>query len=101
MTCLAHPAAANQTFLVADGEDMSTPELLRRVSEALGKAPRLLPVPIWLLEAGAMLLGKRAAVHRLCGSLHIDISKAQALLNWTPPQSVDQAIRLTARHFLG
>lgn len=100
ITCLVHPSAANQTFLVADGEDLSTPELFRRTGEALGKPSRLLPVPVGMLETGARLLGKRAVVQRLCGSLHVDISKARMLLGWNPPQSVDQALRLTAHHFL-
>lgn len=100
ITCLVHPSAANQTFLVADGEDLSTPELFRRTAEALGKPSRLLPVPVGMLETGARLLGKRAVVQRLCGSLHVDISKARILLGWNPPQSVDQALRLTAHHFL-
>jgi UDP-glucose 4-epimerase len=100
ITCLGHPSAANQTFLAADGEDLSTPELLRRTGEALGKPSRLLPVPGWILEAGAVLVGKRAVAQRLCGSLQVDISKARVLLGWNPPQSVDQALRLTAHHFL-
>lgn len=100
VTCLDHPSAVNQIFLVADGEDLSTPELLRRTGEALGKPSRLLPMPVWMLEAGARLLGKRAVVQRLCGSLHVDISKARMILAWNPPQSVDQALRLTAHHFL-
>lgn len=100
VTCLVHPSAVNQTFLVADGEDLSTPELFRRTGEALGKPSRLLPVPVGILEIGARLLGKRAVVQRLCGSLHVDISKARMLLGWNPPQSVDQALRLTAHHFL-
>lgn len=69
VTCLDHPAAANQTFLVSDGEDLSTTELLRRMGSALGKPARLLPVPSWMLEAGAAMLGKQALVQRLCGSL--------------------------------
>jgi len=100
ITCLGHPSAANQTFLAADGEDLSTPELLRRTGEALGKPARLLPVPGRILEAGAALVGKRAVAQRLCGSLRVDINKARVLLGWNPPQSVDQALRLTARHFL-
>lgn len=100
VTCIDHPAAANQTFLVSDGEDLSTTELLRRMGVALGKPARLLPVPSWLLEAGAALLGKQALAQRLCGSLQVDISKTRELLNWTPPVSVDEALRKTAKHFL-
>lgn len=100
VTCIDHPAAANQTFLVSDGEDLSTSELLRRMGAALGKPARLLPVPSWLLEAGAAMLGKKALSQRLCGSLQVDIGKARELLNWTPPVSVDEALHKTARHFL-
>ncbi len=98
-TCIEHPSAANQTFLVSDGEDLSTTELLRRMALALGKPAWLLPVPVWLLEAGAGLLGKRALAQRLCGSLEVDISKTQELLNWSPPICVDEALRRTAESF--
>lgn len=100
MTCIDHPAAANQTFLVSDGEDLSTTELLHRMGAALGKPARLLPVPSWLLETGAAVLGKQALSQRLCGSLQVEIGKTQKLLNWTPPVSVDEALRKTAKHFL-
>jgi len=100
VTCIDHPAAANQTFLVSDGEDLSTSELLRRMAVALGKSARLLPVPSWLLETGAAMLGKQALAQRLCGSLQVDISKTRELLGWTPPVSVDQALANTAEDFL-
>lgn len=97
--CIENPVAANQTFLVSDGEDLSTTELLRRMALALGKPAWLLPVPVWLLEAGACLLGKRAVAQRLCGSLQVDISKTRELLNWSPPIGVDEALRRTAESF--
>jgi len=100
VTCIDHPAAANQTFLVSDGEDLSTSELLRRMGVALGKPARLLPVPSGLLEQGARLLGKQALAQRLCGSLQVDISKTRELLDWTPPVSVDEALDKTAKYFL-
>ncbi len=96
-TCVAHPAAANQTFVVSDGDDLSTPELVRRVAAALGRSPRLLPVPEALLRAGAALVGRRAAIDRLCGNLQIDNRKASELLGWTPPVGVDEALRATAQ----
>jgi nucleoside-diphosphate-sugar epimerase len=100
VTCIDHPSAANQTFLVSDGEDVSTTELLHRMGAALGRPARLIPVPAWCLETGGSLLGKRAVVQRLCGSLQVDISKTQTMLGWTPPISVDDALARTARHFL-
>lgn len=100
ITCIDHPAAANQTFLVSDGEDLSTTELLQRMGVALGQPARLLPVPPALLSAGAALLGKKAIVERLLGSLQVDISKTRSLLGWAPPVSVDEALRKTAADFL-
>ncbi|MFN4062749.1 MAG: UDP-glucose 4-epimerase family protein [Parazoarcus communis] len=100
VTCIAHPQAANQTFLVSDGEDLSTTELLRRMSHMLGKRPHLLPVPAWMLETAAKLLGKQSVAQRLCGSLQVDISYTRERLGWTPPVSVDAALRKTAQHFL-
>jgi nucleoside-diphosphate-sugar epimerase len=100
ITCLKHPAAANQTFLVSDGEDLSTTELLQRLGKAMGRPARLLPVPVRLLEAGAAVIGKREVARRLCGSLQVDISKARRLLGWRPPVSVEEGLQATARYFL-
>lgn len=93
VTCLKHPAAAGQTFLVSDGEDVSTTELLRRTAQAMGKNALLLPVPAFLLELGAAMLGKRAEVQRLCGSLQVDIEKTRRLLGWSPPLTLDQGLK--------
>lgn len=93
VTCLKHPAAAGQTFLVSDGKDVSTTELLRRTAEAMGKKTLLLPVPASVLELGASLLGKRAVAQRLCGSLQVDIEKTRRLLGWTPPLTLDQGLK--------
>ncbi|MBD9438697.1 UDP-glucose 4-epimerase family protein [Pseudomonas sp. PDM04] len=100
VVCLRHPDAAGQTFLVSDGEDLSTSELLRRMGTALGIPARLLPIPSWMLELGASMLGKKDLSQRLCGSLQVDISKNKELLGWTPPNSVNQSLSKTARHFL-
>lgn len=99
LTCITHPAAANQTFLVSDGDDLSTTALLSKMARALQKPARLIPVPSWMLKTGAALLGKKALSQRLCGSLQVDISKTRTLLGWTPPVSVDQALMATALHF--
>lgn len=90
--CIDHPAAANEVFLAADGEDLSTSELLRRIGKALGKPPRLIPVPASMLVLACSLLGKRAVAQRLCGFLQVDISKARNLLEWVPPVTVDQGL---------
>jgi nucleoside-diphosphate-sugar epimerase len=94
VTCITHPQAANQTFLVSDGQDLSTTELVRGMAQAAGVPARLLPVPVWALQAGATLLGKGDAVQRLCGNLQVDISKARNLLGWTPPVSVAAGLLL-------
>jgi nucleoside-diphosphate-sugar epimerase len=93
VTCITHPQAANQTFLVSDGQDLSTTELVRGLAQSALLPVRLLSVPLWALQAGAMLLGNGAAVQRLCGNLQVDISKARSLLGWVPPVSVDEALR--------
>ena len=94
--CIEHPAAANQTFVVSDGVDLSTPELIRRIARAVRKPARLIPVPLWMLKTGAALLGKQEKLQRLCGNLQIDISKTRELLGWKPPFSVDESLRHTA-----
>ena len=93
VTCITHPQAANQTFLVSDGQDLSTTELVRGMAQVAGVPARLLPVPVWALQAGATLLGKGDAVQRLCGNLQVDMSKARNLLGWAPPVSVEDGIR--------
>lgn len=99
VTCIDHPAAANQTFLVSDGEDLSTTQLLRQLAGALGKKARLLPMPEWLLTVGAFALKKQTVAQRICGSLQVDISKNQKLLGWRPPVNTDKAMRQTAGHY--
>jgi len=93
ITCINHPQAANQTFLVSDGQDLSTTDLVRGMAHAAGVPARLLPVPVWALQAGATLLGKGDAVQRLCGNLQVDISKARSLLGWVPPVSLQEGLR--------
>jgi len=98
-TCIDHPAAANEVFLVSDGEDVTTTELLRRLGEAMGKPARLIPVPIPLLKGAALVMGKQPVANRLLGSLQMDIEKTRVRLNWEPPVSVDEGLRKTADHF--
>jgi nucleoside-diphosphate-sugar epimerase len=93
LLCLEHSRAANQTFMVSDAEDLSTPELVRRVGATMNKSARLLPVPVSLLHFGAILLRKRDIYQRLCENLQVDISKAQRLLGWSPVVSVDEGLR--------
>lgn len=96
INCIEHPAAANQTFLVSDGEDLSTTALLRRLGQALGRPARLLPVPPALLRAGAKMVGKRNVAQRLLGNLQVDITPTLKTLGWTPPVDVDEGLRRAA-----
>jgi len=98
--CLRHPAAPGQTFFASDGDDLSTPELLRLLATALGTRARLLPVPTPVLIASATLLGQAPAAKRLCGSLQVDIGKARKLLNWAPPARPRDELDRAARWFL-
>jgi nucleoside-diphosphate-sugar epimerase len=99
ITCLSHPAAANQTFLVSDGEDLSTADLLKRMGAALGQPARLFYVPPSLLKLGAQAVNKPGIYQRLCGSLQLDIAKTSQLLGWIPPVSVDEGLRRAAEGF--
>lgn len=91
--CLNNPAAANQIFLVSDGEDISTTDLLNRLGNAMKKPPRLLPVPVSLLAVAAKLLGKPEMFQSLCGSLQVDIDKTRQLLDWSPLVSVNEGLK--------
>lgn len=93
VTCVKHPAAAGQIFLVSDGEDVSTTKLLQCTARAMGKTARLIPMPASWLEWGAAILGKRAVAQRLCGSLQVDIEKTRRLLGWQPPLTLDQGLK--------
>lgn len=93
LTCANHPAAARQTFLVSDGEDLSTAALIRRMGQALDKPARLLPVPPFVLQLGASALGKGDVARRLLGSLQVDIGHTRATLDWSPPITVDEGLR--------
>lgn len=100
VTCVHHPAASNQTFLVSDDEDLSTTQLLQRMGQAMGKPARLLPVPVSWLEGGAAMLGRASIAQRLCGSLQVDISKTKRTLGWVPPVTVDEGLRKAAEGYL-
>jgi len=97
--CLRHPAAAGRTYLVADRDSVSTPDLIRSIAAALGKPARLVPVPPALLRFGAALFGKSDAVARLLGSLVVDSGKIQRELDWQPRYGMVQGLAATARWF--
>jgi len=91
--CVKHPAAANQVFFVSDGRDLSTTELVRQLARAMKVGECLMPVPKSILIAAGAVLGKTDQVQRLCGNLQVDISKARNVLGWTPPVSIEAALR--------
>ena len=92
-TCIDHPSAANQTFLAGDDEDISTSDLLKKLTFAAGKKPCLLPVPVPFLKLLASIIGKKATVDRFTSSLTVDIDYTKKTLNWKPPISLDEGIR--------
>lgn len=96
LTCVDHPAAAHQTFLVSDGEDLSTTALIQRMGQAMGRPARLLPVPVFLLHLGATVLGKRDMAQRVLGNLQVNIDHTQATLGWLPPITVEEGLRRAA-----
>jgi nucleoside-diphosphate-sugar epimerase len=99
VTCVDHPAAANQTFLVSDGHDLSTTKLAKLLGEALGTPARLFPVPMSWIKIGVNLLGKPEFFQRLCGSLQVDASKVRNLLDWRPPISVEEGLKRATKAF--
>ncbi len=99
MKCIDHPAAANQVFLVSDGDDLSTTELLRGCAAALGVKSILVPIPQKWIETLAGWIGKKDVAQRLCGNLQVDIAKARTLIDWTPPINVEEGLKATATSF--
>jgi nucleoside-diphosphate-sugar epimerase len=97
--CVTQPAAAGQTYLVSDGEDISTPELLRSLADAAGLPLRLFPCPATLLMWLARLAGKRAQAERLLGSLQVENGKIRRELNWKPPYTLQQGLQATAEWY--
>lgn len=99
ITCAAHPAAAGQTYLVCDGEDVSTSDLLRQMAVAMGVFSRLFPCPLMLLRLAGKLTGKSQQLERLLGSLQVDGDKICRDLNWVPPYSLQQGLQATAEWY--
>ena len=98
--CLGHPCANGKTYLLSDGEDMSTPELIRRISKAMGVDSRLFSLPFWLLALICRLVGRKEAIERLTNSLQIDTTLIKEELGWHPPYSVNDGLQRTAHWFL-
>lgn len=99
VTCISHPNAANRVFLVSDDEDISTAELLRRLTLSFGKSRFMLPIPVFLYKVAGRLLGKSEIVDRLCGNLQVDISDTKSRLDWAPKESLREGFSKTVAHF--
>ncbi len=100
ITCIDHPKAVNEVFLVSDDHDVSTYEMVRHMAQALDKPTWQLPVPIWCYNLVGKALNKSDVVDRLTGSLQVDISHTKETLGWVPPQSLQEGFKLTAEAFL-
>jgi len=95
--CLVHPQAANEVFLVSDGADWSTAELVTFIAAASDRSPRLFSVPTSTLKQAAKLIGKEAVADRLCDALQVDIRKNQELLRWLPKEPPERALQDTVQ----
>lgn len=98
--CAVHPAAAGQTYLVRDGEDISTPELIRQLAMLMGRPPRLVSFPVSWLRWAAKITGKSVEVERLTSSLIIDDSKIRTMLGWQPPYNLAHGLKETVAWFM-
>ena len=99
IACATQPAAAGQTYLICDGEDISTSDLLRQLAVTMGVSSRLFPCPATLLRLAGKLVGKSQQLERLLGSLQVDSGKIRRELNWQPPYSLQQGLQATAEWY--
>lgn len=99
-TCIEHPNAANQTFLVADQTPISTRELVQYLKQGMGKPARFIYIPQSLMKLGAVCIGKSKLYEQLFESLEVDTTKAQKLLGWTAPLSTQQAMLQAGQNYL-
>ena len=97
--CLKHPLAANQTFLVADKQAVSTAQIVQRLASGMGGRARLFPVPPFILKLGAAAVGQKSAYLQLCESLEVDATKAYSMLCWTPPVDIECALEKAGYQF--
>ncbi|MGZ5029199.1 MAG: UDP-glucose 4-epimerase family protein [Methylobacter sp.] len=100
ITCTHHPAAAGQTFMVSDDNDVSTSELICMIAAAMGKRPLLLPVSAGIITGIAALLGRSAVANRILGSLQVDITQTKSILGWKPVVTMQESLNKTVAHFL-
>ncbi|MGC9492333.1 UDP-glucose 4-epimerase, partial [Vibrio genomosp. F10] len=100
ITCIEHPKAVNQVFLVSDDHDVSTSQMVCQMAKSLGKSELQLPVPKWCYKLAGKVFGKQDIVGRLLGSLQVDITHTKETLGWKPPQSLEDGFHETAQAFL-
>ncbi|MEZ9408608.1 NAD-dependent dehydratase [Vibrio lentus] len=100
LTCCEHPSAPGRTFLVSDDNDVSTTQLMRTIALSMGKAPRLLPIPMSWIQAGTSVLNKQHIAQRVCGSLQVEIGLTKEILGWEPPVTFEQGIKNTVQAYL-
>ena len=100
VTCIDHPKAVNEVFLVSDDHDVSTSEMVQQMSKALGKSSLQLPVPVWCYKLVGKLLKKEGVIDRLTGSLQVDITHTKETLGWQPPQTLADGFKETADYIL-
>ena len=98
--CIDHPNAPGNTFMVSDGHDLSTPDLIRQIAAAMGRSPRLFGMPEPWLRQAARLAGRLPQFERLTQNLQVDMAHTRSVLGWTPPYTVEQGMRETVRAFL-
>jgi len=98
--CIEHPKAGGKTFLVSDGEDLSTSDLIIKLSKFMDKSPRLFQVPQLIIQLIGRLVGKSSEIERLLGSLRVDNSYTREILGWSPALSLDESLAKTVRWYL-
>ncbi len=96
--CINQVDAAGQVFFVSDDKDLSTPELIKLMAEAMGRSARLFPFPVSILKYFGFIFGKQNQISRLLGSLQVDIQKTKEILNWKPPLSIEKCIKRMIRN---
>ncbi len=100
LTCCEHPVAPGHTFLASDDHDVSTTQLMQTIAHAMGKSPRLIPIPMSWIQAGSSALKKKHIAQRICGNLQVEIGLTKEILGWKPPVSFEQGIKRTVEAYL-